>query len=64
MIITIVVLLLDWLVLTLNQQRILSYHSLYIIFLVLRLWARKQPKSYTIVEGSTEKEEKVLNEQK
>jgi hypothetical protein len=64
MIITIVVLLLDWLVLTLNQQRLLSYHSLYILFLALRLWARKQPKSYTVVEDSTEKEEKLSNGQK
>ncbi len=43
MIITVAVLAVDWAILTLNDYTLLSYHSVYISWLVVRLWARKQP---------------------
>lgn len=43
MIVTLVLLALDWGVLFLNEYGVLGYHSVYIAWLVFRLWAHKQP---------------------
>jgi hypothetical protein len=50
MIFTVAVLAADLVILTLNDYSLLSYHSVYISWLVIRLWARKQPESYCIRE--------------
>ena len=48
MIIALVLLTVDWGVLFLNELEVLGYHSVYISWLVLRLWAYKQPLSYSM----------------
>jgi hypothetical protein len=50
MIITIVGLIIDWAILLLNDQTLLSFHSIYMAFLVIRLWWNQQPEHYTIRE--------------
>lgn len=50
MIITIVALAIDCIILSINDQSLLSLHSVYIVHLVVRLWRYKQPESYMIRE--------------
>jgi len=47
MIITIILLIVDWIVLFVNDVPLLPAHSLYLIFLTFILWKRKQPESYS-----------------
>lgn len=48
MIVTLILLAVDWLVLTANDIPLLPLHSLYLAALALVLWRRPQPPSYAL----------------
>lgn len=53
MIYTIAALAVDCIIHAINNQIFLSYHSVYIALLVMRLWLHLQPEDYTIRESSS-----------
>ena len=48
MIITIILFVVDYLVLEINDISLLPIHTIYLIFLAYILWKRKQPESYSL----------------
>jgi palmitoyltransferase len=48
MIVTLVILLVNWIVLTLNSIPYLPLHALYLAALAFALWKRRQPPSYSL----------------
>lgn len=47
MLITLVIIVIDWLVLTINEVPYLTYHCFYLAFLTILLNRRKQPSNYS-----------------
>lgn len=54
MIITLLVLAVDWTVMAANGQSVMQYHAMVIAILVVRLWRYKQPERYVINEAVVE----------
>jgi hypothetical protein len=63
MIITIVGLIIDWAILLLNDQTLLSFHSIYMAILVIKLWRHQQPEHYTIRETGKNELETVTKDE-
>jgi hypothetical protein len=61
MIITLVILAIDWIVLHLNQQSLLGYHAVFISYLVIVLRFHSQPSAYIISSESSTKLGKLKN---